>query len=352
MSGGRNRFGFGAPPPEAEAPARRRGTGPMSVAVRETAASLEASAEALAETRRRNAEAARTLAAAEAEGRLLVRLPLETVHADDLPRDRLDLAGTAQSEAMDELRASLLVHGQREPVEVYAGPDGRWQLRAGWRRLTALRQLHAETGEERFATVLARIAAPAQDRTALYVAMVEENAVREDLSFAEMAHVAIAAAADPAVGEGSPEAMVGRLYAALHKMKRSYIRAFVQLLLALGPDLRFPKAVSRNLGVEVARRLREEPETVAPLRAALAAVPDAAAQEAVLARYAAGQPPAPAPRPARGGGETYAFRHGTARVTARRGEIRIRDALDFQDLPRARLEEAVAAFLAALRGRG
>jgi len=47
--------------------------------------------------------------------------------------------------------------GQKEPIEIYIGADGRYQLKKGWRRMTALRQLFQETGEDGFATALARI---------------------------------------------------------------------------------------------------------------------------------------------------------------------------------------------------
>jgi ParB family chromosome partitioning protein len=153
-------------------------------------------------------------------------LAIDDVRVDGLPRDRLDLEGVAAAEEMDELKASIRARGQREPIEVYVDAAGRFQLKKGWRRLTALRSLLEETGDARFATVVARIGASDDDRVALYVDMVEENAVRQDLTFAEMAAVALKAAQDPAAGLGSVDEAVSRLYASLQKTKRSYIRQF------------------------------------------------------------------------------------------------------------------------------
>ncbi|HEU0220997.1 MAG TPA: ParB N-terminal domain-containing protein [Paracoccaceae bacterium] len=354
MSGERNRFGFGPSlAPERVAVPRQRGTGPMSAAVREAAENLLESTEAKMEARRRNAADARAFREAQEDGRVLVRIALAEIAEDDLPRDRLDLEAVASSDEMDELKASILTHGQREPIEVYPGPEGKYQLKKGWRRLTALRQLLAETGEERFGSALARIAPGEGERTEFYIDRVEENAVREDLTFAEMAHVALRAAEDPGVEENSAEALVGRLYASLHKMKRSYIRSFVYLLEALGPDLPFPKAVARNLGVEVARKLREAPGEATLLRATLGEARSAEEQNRILSDYLAMAGDAAArPKTVRKDGrEKYEFHFGSAKITARRGEVRIKDAFDFSEVSRDTLEEAVAAFHAVLRSR-
>ena len=66
-------------------------------------------------------------------------------------------------------------------------------LISGWRRLAALRALHAETGEPRFATVQALVRRP-ETAAAAYVAMVEENEIRLGLSQYERARVAALAA--------------------------------------------------------------------------------------------------------------------------------------------------------------
>ena len=283
---------------------------------------------------------------------MLVRIALDEIVADDLPRDRLDLDQVAASDEMGELKASIRSRGQREPVEVYPVPGG-YALRKGWRRWTALRQLHAETGDARFGTVVARVAPGRGGRIDDYVDMVEENVIRQDLSFAEMAQLAMTATADARSGEGDAAAMVGRLYASPHKMKRSYIRSFVLLLEALGPDLRFPRAVSRNLGVGVARLLKDGADAEA-LRAELASAEDEAAQARILAVFfdraqAAGQRFAPRD-PASPASGKFEFQLGGTKLTARRGECRIVADRDFTAIPRADLERALKAFEAALAG--
>lgn len=352
MTGSKNKFGFDPIDPQAGTARRDRNVGPMGAAVREAAASLAETTEAKIEQRRRNAEDAKAWRTAEAQGRVLVNLLLGDVATDDLPRDRLDLEAVARSDEMEELKASIRLRGQREPIEVYCDPMGQYQLKKGWRRLTALKQLLSETGDDAFLRVVARVepgnADAAPDRVSRYIDMVEENVVREDLTFAEMAQVAIAAARDPMVDGDDPDAIVGRLYASLHKMKRSYIRSFVFLLCELDGALKWPKAVSRNLGVDLARMLKSQPDRSSTLRRALAACAmpeDQAETLAFFLRSGQKSAAAKAPRERR---EKYEFHVGATKVTARSGECRIVSKRDFADVPRDRLEQAIRAFEAAL----
>ena len=350
MAKGADRFRM--PEIAAESPAPRRRPGPMGVAGREVAETVVAATEAQVEARRRNAEEARAWRAAREEGRVLVRVPLEDVATDDLPRDRLGLAALAGSEEMEELKASIRARGQREPVELYRDAAGRLQLKKGWRRLSALKALKAETGEARFAEILARVdeggagqgadAAEAAARVALYVDMVEENAVREDLTFAEMASLALAAAADPRAGLASPEEAVARLYGALARMKRSNIRRFVTLMAALGDALPWPKAIGRDLGANVGRRLEEDPALAATLRARLVGADGPERQNAILAAALKTPKPKPeTPRPRR-------FAAGRLTAAASGREVRITAEFPVDDVPAERLDAALQAFWAAL----
>ncbi|QUJ78176.1 ParB N-terminal domain-containing protein [Sulfitobacter albidus] len=344
----KNKFGFA--PVEAEAPApRNRAVGPMGAAIRDTAESLSQSTEAKVEQRRQNAEDAKAFRSAQDAGLMLQRVPLDEVHSDDLPRDRLDLEAVAVADEMEELKASIRARGQKEPVELYRGGDGRLQIKKGWRRYTALSQLFAETRDEAFSTVLARVA-DGEDRMAGYIDMVEENVVREDLTFAEMAQVAITAAQDPGVDGADPLAMVGTLYASLHKMKKSYIRGFVTLLAAVGDDLRWPKSVPRNAGIEAARALKAGGDA-GDLRMRLRAAATADAQNAVLVSFAQGQGGVAA-KPAKAPRQKFEFHVGRSKVTARQGECRILSDLDFAAVPRPQLERAIRAFEAALEEGG
>ncbi len=347
MADRKNKFGF----EPIEAPAakeRTRSPGPMGTAVREAAEDLRQSTDAKVEQRRRNSEDAKVLRAAREDGRLIERVALDAVLTDALPRDRLDLSDVAVSEAMDELKASILARGQKEPIEVWRDGAGALQLKKGWRRLTALRQLRDETGEAAFDTVLARISEADDTRLDRYVDMVEENVIREDLTFAEMAAVVLEAAADPAVDETNPGALVSRLYGSLHKTKRSYIRSFVFLLSALGDDLKFPKDLPRNLGVSVSRRLQDDgvPDI---LRERLRLAQSGEIQRVVLEAFleAAEGKGRVAERPLKRDSKVT-FRVNDVKVVARRGECRIVMDRDFTEVPRDQLEEALLRFSEAI----
>ena len=144
-------------------------------------------------------------------------------------------------------------------------------------------------------------------------------------------------------GEGVVEDAVGRLYRALHKVKRSYIRAFVSLLQRL--ELPFPRAIPRDLGVDVARKLAVAGEAeVAGLQARLARTGREEEQAEALRLFL--KPVTEAGD--KGPDQKLEFRVGDAKVTARNGELRIRAAMDFTEVDRADLDRAVTAFFAAL----
>lgn len=349
---------------EPDVEARR--PGPMAVAGRDSAEALTRLAEEQAEQRRRNADDADAFRAAQQDGRVLRRIPLAAVRTDSLPRDRMALQAVSQSDEMEELKGSIRARGQREAIEVWVADDdvepAEYHLKTGWRRVEALRQLHAETGDEQFALVLARVTRG--DRESHYVAMVEENAIREDVSFAEMANVAIQLARDPLTAVTDIEDAVNRLYGALHKVKRSNIRRFVELLQAVGDLLPAPSNIPKNLGAEVARVVLADQHGLAALRVALGKSSDAAAQNAALAASVekalrrraedAASEPAGAARGGAGKGPVdrhkFEFHAAGMKVTARSGELRLRADADFTAVSRERLEAAVRAFRAALDG--
>lgn len=346
----KNKFGITPFSAELSGAPRRRSPGPMGAAVREAAEDLQETTDAKVEQRRRNAAEAKAYQGALKEGLLLQRLPVGNIRTDDLPRDRMALDEVSRSDEMDELKSSIRAGGQKEPIEVYLDGQGAYQLKKGWRRLTALLQLLAETGDqEAFGTVVARVEVGQGERIARYVDMVEENVVREDLSFAEMAQVAITAAADAEVEGDDPLELVNRLYGALHKVKRSYIRSFVSLLVTLGPDLRWPKAVSRNIGVDVARALRRA-EDVHDLAVSLRSAASPEDQNRLLQAFLDGRSEGekrPAKVPPK---QKFEFHVGQTKVTARNGECRILSKADFTGFDKGTLKRAVEAFEAALKG--
>jgi len=200
-------------------------------------------------------ELARTLETARETGHLVLDLELDAIAPDHLTRDRLP----AEDEEMAGLRESLRAHGQRVPIEVTPLVTGKagalpYGLISGWRRLTALKALHAETGEARFATVQALVRRP-ESAEAAYVAMVEENELRVDLSHYERARVAALA-----VRRGifpSEKAALLALFANASRAKRSRIRAFLEIFHALDGVLRFPAHLSERLGLRLVDCLRD-----------------------------------------------------------------------------------------------
>lgn len=226
------------------------------------------------------AEVAGAMASARAEGRLVLRLPLSAIVADHLVRDRL----AADEEELRQLMASLAANGQRTPIDVTELAPGRYGLISGWRRLTALSRLATQTGESRFAEVLALVRRP-ETAAAAYVAMVEENEVREGLSYYERARI-VAKAVEHGVFPSDRPALQ-TLFAAASRPRRSKIGSFLSIYRALDPVLRFPAAIPERLGLALAKLIEGDPGRTGILAAALSARSAAApADELALIRRA------------------------------------------------------------------
>ncbi|UAB91758.1 ParB N-terminal domain-containing protein (plasmid) [Ruegeria sp. SCSIO 43209] len=191
-------------------------------------------------------EVAEAMRAAREEGRLIQSLPVDDIKVDHLLRDRIVL----DPDEMAALQASLAARGQQTPIEVVALPDGGYGLISGLRRLEALKALKQ-------GSVLALIRAP-ESADAAYVAMVEENEIRANLSFYERARVASEAARIGVYASG--EAAVQGLFAHASASKRSKILAFMRLHNALGTHLRFPAAIPEKLGLALVKTIETTPE--------------------------------------------------------------------------------------------
>jgi ParB-like chromosome segregation protein Spo0J len=228
------------------------------------------------------------LAALRAEGRMVLRLPLEAVEEGWLIRDRLG----ADPEDLAALTDSLRAHGQRTPIEVAELAPGRYGLISGWRRMVALRALAGE--DARFASVLALVRAPETSAEA-YVAMVEENEIRAGLSYWERARVVVRAVAGGVFA--SDRVALQRLFASASRARRSKIGSFMALVQALDGVLRFPAALPERLGLKLAAALAADPALPGRLAAVLAQADpqDASAEQAALARALAGPKAPPAP---------------------------------------------------------
>jgi ParB family chromosome partitioning protein len=131
------------------------------------------------------------------------------------------------------------------PIEVYALAEPRephrYGLISGFRRLAAFRALHAYSGLEQFAAIPAFLRAP-RSVEEVYLQMVEENAIRADLSPWEQALApvrAVRAGAWPGT-----DAAIDALYRNLSRMKRSRLRAVAQLAEELDGHLTAPETLS------------------------------------------------------------------------------------------------------------
>ena len=228
---------------------------------------------------------------ARSSGRMVLDLAPEIIDIDHLARDRV---AVPDDEDLAALKTSIAEHGQRQPIEVTPkDAQGHHGLISGWRRLTALKALHEETGDARFATVRALVRQP-RDAGAAYVAMVEENEVRLGLSYYERARVA-ALAVKRGVFPTEKAALLA-LYATASRPKRSRIRAFLTIVHALDGVLTFPTALGERLGLKLAEALDtpQRSTIAARLRRANPATPEA--EQALIAKLVAPEPPKTQPK--------------------------------------------------------
>ena len=209
-------------------PTRR---GPMASAIAENAEALQARKSAAEAIREENDALAHEYVALREAGHVVQAVPLEDVHCHMLVRDRLP----GDDMELEELVTSIRDLGLSNPIRVLPRPDGRGvELVQGYRRLRAYGQLLEETGQEEWACIPALVLPGAADIAGLYRRMVDENVIRKDLSFAEMAYAAQNYAADPATEANDLSAAIAALFQSAPYSKRSYIRSFAHLLDMVG----------------------------------------------------------------------------------------------------------------------
>ncbi len=189
-----------------------------------------------------------------AEGLIVEEIRIADIHSEALARDRVNV----DAEEMEELKASIRAHGLRLPIEVYPNPQGdpdspRYGLISGWRRLMAVRALMVEARGEAYTRIKAIVRVQSASAEA-YVAMVEENEIRSDLSQYERGRIAVMAAGQGAFG--SVEEAVSALFHAGSKAKRSKIRAFAELHEELGDLLSHAHELSERQGLRIVAAIR------------------------------------------------------------------------------------------------
>ena len=334
-------------------PTRR---GPMAAAVRENAEAVKARAETEAAVRQENDRLAHEHVRLKKLGLVVDVIPLEAIDTIKLRRDR----APGVDQELDDLKASLQEIGLSNPIRVEKVGD-RFELIQGWRRLQAYRALHQETGDDRWARIPAGMVASGDDLATSYRRMVDENLIRKDISFAEMAMLARDYAADPEIDCVHSDDAVSVLYASAGKQKRSYIRAFAELLDMLDTDLKFPEAVPRNLGLAVRRQIAEGQPGLAELQTTLRQQldRDEDLELSILRGFAGGDggtvaaPTAQgrAPNTVRKAKTTFRIASdlGELKCSAAAGRLQLSGKADFSGYDRRRLESAIAAFLAALQ---
>lgn len=232
------------------------------------------------ELRRDEAQAA-AYRQAEGQGRLIQEVPLSAIDAASIQRDRM----LVDPEALSELEFSIQANGLRLPIEIYPlkNPDGgpTYGLISGYRRLLAFQNLSTQSGAREYNRIKAVVREPEQMGGA-FVAMVEENEIRENLSHFERGRIAAIAAQQGAFK--STDAAIAEMFAAASKAKRSKIRSFAMIFEELGDVLMFPEALREKDGLRLAQALRNGAE--AHLRDVLAAgrAQDAKAELALIER--------------------------------------------------------------------
>ncbi|WP_458792899.1 ParB/RepB/Spo0J family partition protein [Yoonia sp. MH D7] len=341
------------------APARR---GPMASAIAENAEALTARHSAAQAIRDENDALAHEFVALRDAGQVVQNVPLEEVFTHLLVRDRFP----GDDAELVDLMTSIREVGLSNPIRVEARADGTgFELIQGFRRLSAYRNLRAATGDDKWGRIPALVLPRGEDVAGLYRRMVDENIIRKDLSFAEMAAAANNFASDPATGVDDLKGAVKALFQSAPYSKRSYIRTFARLLELIGPSLYYPTELPRALGVAVAKQLEDNPSLTAHIIAELDAWENRSLQDEmeVLRRFAKADSfdqPAEAAKPAkRSGGAgadpaktktTFDLRSSRGRVkcTAAVGRLEIKFDRDFSTMDRARLERAIEALIDGL----
>jgi ParB family transcriptional regulator, chromosome partitioning protein len=240
-----------------ETPARSAAA-PIAQVAADTAQAYEAGTAEDRAARARDATEAQKFRDADAAGLLIFQIPLDAIEPLSMQRDRTVI----DKDAMAELEHSISQNGIRMPIEVYAlkrdDAGKQYGLLSGYRRLIAQQNLYARTGDVKYKTIKAVLREPDQMGGA-FVAMVEENEIRQDLSHYERGRIAVIAAQQGAFA--TTEDAVAQMFAAASKAKRSKIRSFAMIFEELGDMLDFPETMREKDGLRLAAALRSGAET-------------------------------------------------------------------------------------------
>ena len=334
------------------APAPRRG--PMATAISEAANSTRQRQEIEEKIRAENDALAHEHVRLKGLGLVIELVPLNAISTSKLTRDRakgLDLE-------LAELKGSIAEIGLSNPIRLETRTDGLYELVQGFRRLSAYRELFDATGDEQFAAIPAVVTEAGDTLEDLYRRMVDENLVRKDISFGEMAKLALEYANDPETDETDPDKAVATLYKSAGYQKRSYIRNFIRLVRELDGHLLYLPQIPRALGLSLASLIEADGAVGPKIVKSLDALPSRTAEEeleilrsfakeAQPPKMAAGKSGAKRPGPSK---TSFALAVGdrSAKCTAAQGKLEIKLDRDFSSMDQERLEQAIRQFLEAL----
>lgn len=339
---------------DSDVPARR---GPMASAIAETVETTRERQEIEAKIRAENDALAHEHVRLKRLGLVVDLIPPDQIEMHKLVRDRKK----GPDNELKDLKVSIAELGLSNPIRVEARLDGGYELIQGFRRLTAYKELLDETGDSnRYGAIPAAVSQPGDSLESLYRRMVDENLVRKDISFAEMAMLALDYASDPDTEVSDPDKAVAILYKSAGYQKRSYIRTFIRVVERLGNELRFIEEIPRALGLALATKLDEDDGIVPMIHDALKDWDGRSVADElnVLRQFVGGLPiendrtvsemvrAVATTKPARAK-TSFQFdrREGRGKCVAAVGRLEIRLDRDFTTIDRRRLEQAVRLLL-------
>ncbi|MEE4212074.1 MAG: ParB/RepB/Spo0J family partition protein [Parvularcula sp.] len=205
-------------------------------------------------------------------------IALDSIVEDHLTRDRQEIG----ADGLEELKTSIRSNGLGSPIRVDDLGNGRFGLNQGRRRLRAFREIYVETGESQYREIPA-IIDRADERKKSYQRMVDENLIRESVSFAELAALAVSYSREAG---STVEEAVETLFGSVSRQKRSDIMVFVNVLSVTGDLIRYPRQIGRETGRRIAALVSTPEGKDTFLSSLLAADAQSAKAEAVAVESA------------------------------------------------------------------
>lgn len=341
-------------PLETKSSVPRKRRGPMAEAVAETAESLDERQSERARLMEKMKADQAAYASAVEDDRLDLVVDVDKIATDALERDRTILDPGVSDDEMRELKASISTRGLQQSIKLFQDADGGYQLESGWRRLTAYRQLLAETGDPKYQRIRAKVAPCLEDLDAAYGRMVDENLVRKGVSHGELAVLAVRFARASGTSPTTVEEAVDKLFASAARAKRYHLRQISILMEQVFDVVGDTSKLSRDIALKAAEIVQRRPETVDALRTELqdAGASPVSVNIAFLSFVTEYEDrPADAPEKQRRhgrDGRKIEFRAGGYKCTVKGREVRLLAPEDLAEIEEDRFQRALEAFRSAL----